>query len=118
MCSYLLQFKVALEPSETVAAIAHRFELSQVQLGTSLRFKSQMDGKSAREKESSQRVLRIMRSRHIANTLFVGSFVLCAHATRAENEKSQAAIKPIKSNFINKENKESRYFVVNYISNS
>jgi len=57
------------QPSRTVAAIAHRFELSQVQLGTLLHFKSQMDDKRAREKESPQRVLRIMRPHHIANTL-------------------------------------------------
>jgi len=80
------------QPSRTVATIAHRFELSQVQLGTLLHFKSQMDGKRAREKESPQRALRIMPAPH-REYAFVESFVLCVHAMEARDEKNQAAIK-------------------------
>lgn len=88
MRPYLPRFKVALELSGTVAAIPHRFELSQVQLGTSLRFKSQMDGESVREKESPQSFKNNASASH-REYAFVKSFVLCARATRTRNEKKQ-----------------------------
>lgn len=81
------------------------------------RFKSQMWMVRARERK------RIFSKGFKNNAFaphreyaFVKSFVLCAHATGARDEKSQAAIKSIRSDFfiVNKKNKGSWYYYINY----